>query len=177
MGLPLSWLSLRRRRTRSERPRDRTAREAVNHSAVGSERSDEQWRRGPGLRHRLCACGLVRILCSAAATDAPPLTAEHGHGLALGLLPGNTLYNIVHLLFGVMGIAASSGAMVSARGYFRLVAVAYALLVVLGLLPATHTTFGLIPIWGNDVSLCWPRARRISEWLRRRPLAFGCDRP
>ena len=83
--------------------------------------------------------------------DAPPLTVEHGHGLALGLLPVNTLHNIVHLLFGVLGVAASRGAMLSARGYFRLVAVSYALLVVLGLIPATQTTFGLIPIWGNDV--------------------------
>jgi Domain of unknown function (DUF4383) len=41
----------------------------------------------------------------------------------------------------------------SARGYFQLVAVAYGLLVVLGLLPATQTTFGLVPIWGNDVWL------------------------
>ena len=84
---------------------------------------------------------------------APPLTVESGHGLALGLFPVNVLHNIVHLLFGVLGIAASRGAVLSAQGYFRLVAVAYALLVVLGLMTATHTTFGLVPIWGNDVWL------------------------
>ena len=83
--------------------------------------------------------------------NAPPLIVEHGHGLALNLLPVNTLHNVVHLLFGVLGIAASRGAMLSAGGYFRLVAVSYALLVALGLIPATQTTFGLIPIWGNDV--------------------------
>jgi hypothetical protein len=37
--------------------------------------------------------------------------------------------------------------------YFRAVAVIYGLLTVLGLLPATNTTFGLIPIYGNDVWL------------------------
>lgn len=84
---------------------------------------------------------------------APPLTIEHGHGLALGLLPVNTLHNLVHLLFGVLGVAASRGAIMSARGYFQLVAISYALLVVLGLIPATQTTFGLIPIWGADVWL------------------------
>ena len=84
---------------------------------------------------------------------APPLTVETGHGLALGLFPINILHNLVHLLFGVLGIAASRGAGLSAQGYFRLVAVVYALLVVLGLMTATHTTFGLIPIWGNDVWL------------------------
>jgi Domain of unknown function (DUF4383) len=97
--------------------------------------------------------GLSGFFAAPPPPDAPPLTVEQGHGLALGLFPVNTLHNVVHLLFGVLGIAASRGALVSARGYFRLVAVAYALLVVLGLLPATHTTFGLIPIWGNDVWL------------------------
>jgi len=33
------------------------------------------------------------------------------------------------------------------------VAVAYGLLVILGLLPATNTLFGLIPVYGNDVWL------------------------
>ena len=83
--------------------------------------------------------------------NAPPLIVEHGHGLALGLLPVNTLHNIVHVLFGVLGIAAARGALMTARGYFRLVAAAYALLALLGLIPATQTTFGLIPIYGNDV--------------------------
>jgi hypothetical protein len=97
--------------------------------------------------------GLSGLFAAPPPADAPPLTIEHGHGLALGLFPVNTPHNIVHLLFGVLGIAASRGAVVSARGYFRLVAVSYALLVVLGLVPATQTTFGLIPIWGNDVWL------------------------
>ena len=85
--------------------------------------------------------------------DAPPLTFEHGHGLILGLFPVNTLHNAVHLLFGVLGIVVSRSSLAAARSYFRVVAVAYALLAVLGLLPATQTTFGLVPIWGADVWL------------------------
>ena len=38
-----------------------------------------------------------------------------------------------------------------ARQYFQIVAISYATLVVLGLLPATQTLFGLVPLWGNDV--------------------------
>ena len=53
----------------------------------------------------------------------------------------------------MLGLAASRGAVVSARGYFQIVAVSYGLLMVLGLIPATYTTFGLVPIWGNDVWL------------------------
>ena len=81
------------------------------------------------------------------------MTVEHGHGMALGLFPINTLHNIVHLLFGILGIAAARGAILSAREYFQVVAIAYGLLAVLGLIPATQTTFGLVPIWGADVWL------------------------
>lgn len=97
--------------------------------------------------------GVLGFFPSPPAPGAPPLSVEHGHGMALGLFPINTLHNVVHLLFGVLGIAAARGALMSARAYFQLVAVAYALLVILGLLPTTQTTFGLIPIWGNDVWL------------------------
>jgi hypothetical protein len=97
--------------------------------------------------------GIAGFFPSPVPPDAPPLTIDHGHGLALGVFPVNTLHNVVHLLFGVLGIAAARGALMSARGYFQLVAVSYALLVVLGLIPATQTTFGLVPIWGADVWL------------------------
>ena len=97
--------------------------------------------------------GLAGFFASPPAADAPPLAVEHGHGLALGLFPVNTLHNIVHLLFGVLGILASRGAFTAAQTYFRVVAISYALLTVLGLLPATQTTFGLVPIWGPDVWL------------------------
>jgi hypothetical protein len=85
----------------------------------------------------------------------PPagLTQTHGFGHALGILPVNTLHNAVHILFGLLGIMASRGTLMSARGYAQFVAIAYGLLVVLGLLPQTNTTFGLIPIYGADVWL------------------------
>jgi hypothetical protein len=97
--------------------------------------------------------GIAGFFAAPPPPDAPPLTLEHGHGLALGLFPVNTLHNLVHLVFGVLGLAASRGAVMAARQYFQLVAVAYALLVILGLLPATQTLFGLTPLWGNDVWL------------------------
>ena len=96
--------------------------------------------------------GLAGFFPSPAPPDAPRLTIEHGHGLLLGIFPVNTLHNVVHLLFGGLGLAAFAG-MFSARAYAQLVGVAYLLLAVLGLLPATNTTFGLIPIYGADVAL------------------------
>jgi Domain of unknown function (DUF4383) len=97
--------------------------------------------------------GIVGFFPSPPPLDAPPLTLEHGHGLALGMFPVNTLHNLVHIGFGLLGLLAARGALMSARGYFQFLAVAYGLLTILGLLPATSTTFGLIPIWGNDVWL------------------------
>jgi hypothetical protein len=97
---------------------------------------------------------LVGILGFAPAPpppDAPPLTMAHGYGMALGLFPVNTLHNIVHLLFAVLGFAAWRGGW--ARSYFQLLTIAYAILAVFGMIPGAHTTFGLIPLWGNDVWL------------------------
>ena len=81
--------------------------------------------------------------------EADPVRAPH----VVGLFAVNVLHNVVHLLFGVLGIMASRGAIMAASAYFQMVAVSYGLLTVLGLIPATQTTFGLIPIWGNDVWL------------------------
>ena len=97
--------------------------------------------------------GAAGFFASPPAPDALPLTMEHGHGLALGLFPVNTIHNVVHILFGILGLMAAAGVMLGARAYFQMLAVAYALLAVLGLLPATQTTFGFIPIYGNDVWL------------------------
>ena len=97
--------------------------------------------------------GVLGFFAVPPPADALPLTMDHGHGLALGLFPVNTLHNVVHLLFGILGLMASRGMLMSARAFFQMLAVAYALLALLGIMPATQTTFGLIPIYGNDVWL------------------------
>ena len=86
------------------------------------------------------------------AVPDPALKMTDGFGHELGLFPVNILHNIVHLLFGIWGILAyrSYG---GARTYFRVVAIVYGLLTIMGLLEPTRTTFGFIPIYGNDVWL------------------------
>jgi len=76
-----------------------------------------------------------------------------GTGMLLGLFHVNVLHNIVHILFGVLGIVAARGGW--AVMYCRIVAVAYILLAVMGSLKMANLqyTFGLIPIEGNDVWL------------------------
>ncbi|HEX2211148.1 MAG TPA: DUF4383 domain-containing protein [Longimicrobium sp.] len=68
----------------------------------------------------------------------------------LGLFPVNLLHNLVHLAFGAWGLAASRSYSAS-RGYHRAGAVIYLVLVVLAFVDPT--TFGLVPIGGNDIWL------------------------
>ncbi len=82
----------------------------------------------------------------------PDMTVNTGFGYLIGLFPVNVLHNLVHLAFGIWGLLAyrsASGARVYARG----VAIIYAVLAVSGLIPGLRTTFGLIPLFSNDVWL------------------------
>jgi hypothetical protein len=85
-------------------------------------------------------------------SDMPPIAVDSFYGRALGLFPVNILHNIVHLGIGVWGIA-SSRSVSGARFFGKGLAVLYGLLAILGLIPATNTMFGLVPIYGNDVWL------------------------
>ena len=88
---------------------------------------------------------------------APPeegrqLAVNTGFGRLFNLFPVNALHNLVHLIFGIWGLAAYRTFSAS-RTYARAVAVIYGLLTVMGLIPVLNTTFGLIPIYGHDVWL------------------------
>jgi len=96
--------------------------------------------------------GFIPGMLHPVPADAPPLTVPMGYGLVLGLLPVNLLHNLVHVLFGILGLVAFGG-LFAPRLYAQIVAVSYGLPVILGLLPATNTLFGLVPIYGNDVWL------------------------
>ncbi|MEW5930514.1 MAG: DUF4383 domain-containing protein [Gemmatimonadota bacterium] len=68
----------------------------------------------------------------------------------LGLFPVNVLHNLVHLAFGVWGLAASRS-WGAARTYCRASGVIYLVLAVLGFV--IPETLGLMPIGGNDIWL------------------------
>jgi hypothetical protein len=79
----------------------------------------------------------------------PTLTPE---GNLLGLFPVNAAHNVAHILLGIWGLS-SAGSATKAVGYMKAIAVIYALLAILGLIPATNTLFGLMPLHGADVVL------------------------
>lgn len=106
--------------------------------------------------------GIVFLLIGIAGF-VPGITAPHSHpdvtvdaflGLELGLFPVNLLHNLVHIAFGVWGLIAASS-YDATRGYFRSVSIIYVVLAIMGLITVAnlHTTFGLIPLYGNDVWL------------------------
>jgi len=68
----------------------------------------------------------------------------------LGLFPVNLLHNVVHLLFGAWGLAAARS-YASAVTFAKIGGVVYLVLAACGLF--IPTTFGLIPIGGNDIWL------------------------
>jgi hypothetical protein len=72
-------------------------------------------------------------------------------GLLLGLFPVNAPHNIVHLAFGVWGVSAYFGS--GARLFAQATAIIYGVVTILGLIPATHDVFGLMPVHGNDIWL------------------------
>lgn len=68
-------------------------------------------------------------------------------GMVLDLFEVNLLHNLVHLLFGVWGILASR-TFSAAKQFCTIGGIIYLVLTVLGFVDPT--TFGLIPIGGND---------------------------
>jgi len=105
----------------------------------------------------------ILFLIIGAIGFVPGLLVEHRHadvtldmglGFLLGLFAVNVAHNAVHLLFGVWGLVASRSMAASAT-YGKVVAVAYGLFTILGLIPAAKlwTVFGLVPLYGHDVWL------------------------
>ncbi|MBW3553859.1 MAG: DUF4383 domain-containing protein [Gemmatimonadetes bacterium] len=86
------------------------------------------------------------FIVSGGSMEADPAMAPK----VMGLFPVNVLHNLVHLAFGVWGIAAARS-LSGARSYALIAGAIYLVLAILGLF--MPTTLGLIPIGGNDIWL------------------------
>lgn len=84
------------------------------------------------------------------AVDAPRLLFDDGYGYVLGLFPTNHLHNAVHIVVGILGLAAATS-FGGSLTYNRLFAISYIVIALMGILPFTNNTLGLMPIWGNNV--------------------------
>ncbi|MCU0568868.1 MAG: DUF4383 domain-containing protein [Oculatellaceae cyanobacterium Prado106] len=83
-------------------------------------------------------------------TDAPNLVSDYGYGHVFGLFPTNFLHNAVHIVVGLLGLAAATS--YGGSLYFnRAFAISYAPIAIMGLIPGLNTFFGLMPLYGNNV--------------------------
>lgn len=96
--------------------------------------------------------GLMPGMLAPPPDNAPPLAFDVMHGTVLGLFPVNMLHTAVHLALGAWGLWAFMGN-ANPRFYARALAVLFAVLGVMGLVPGLNTVFGLMPLHGHDVWL------------------------
>lgn len=97
--------------------------------------------------------GIIFILAALAGFYTGGMNMEADPALApkvLGLFPVNLLHNIVHLLFGIWGLAASRS-FTGAKQYGQIGGAIYLVLAVLGFVAPDG--FGMVPLGGNDIWL------------------------
>ena len=90
--------------------------------------------------------GVLGLVLTGTTMEADVAEAPH----LLGLFAVNLLHNLVHAAFGVWGLLAARS-WGGAKTYCQLTGVIYGMLVPLAFI--APTTFGLMPIGGNDVWL------------------------
>ena len=85
-------------------------------------------------------------------TSAPSVAMSSGYGYLFGLFPVNAMHDLVHILTGVLGIAAYASFR-WARLYSRVFSIVFLLLTIMGFIPGADTMFGMAPLFGNDIWL------------------------
>lgn len=98
------------------------------------------------------AVGVLGFIPALLSPATEPIAVETLYGRLLGLFPVNVLHSLVHALFGVWGLIAYRTLSHSVT-YAQVVGVSYAVLTVMGLIPALNTLFGLVPLYGHDIWL------------------------
>jgi hypothetical protein len=96
--------------------------------------------------------GFVPWVAPAAPFGAPVISLDVAYRMLAGIFPVNAAHDAIHLFFGIWGLLAGIR-FGSAVLYCRVVALIYAVLVVLGAIPITGTLIGVAPIYGWDIAL------------------------
>jgi hypothetical protein len=108
--------------------------------------------------------GLVSLPTSAGSAGAPLTGGDmslttgtdyvagfvRGFGYLFGIFPTNTLHNTLHLVIGGFGLYSALGDLGS-YNYNRFCAIFLPIVALLGLLPATNSLFGIMPLYGNNI--------------------------
>lgn len=96
--------------------------------------------------------GLVPAMLVPPPLDAPALSFALLYGYLFGLFPVNVLHTALHIAAGFWGLCAWRQRC-SAAAYARALAVVFAALALLGVIPVANTLFGAMPVHAHDVWL------------------------
>lgn len=129
--------------------------------------------------------GLMPAALTPPPPEAPPVRVTLLYGYLLGLFPVNVIHTAVHIVVGAWGIFAWRAehyrhVLSSPKTFARTLAILYAALAVLGIIPGMGAFFGLVPVHGNDVWLHAGTAAlaayfgwRSENWVERRSDPHG----
>lgn len=95
---------------------------------------------------------LLGLLLSPVPASAPDLVLDARYGYLFGLFPVNILYGLIQLAVGLFGLYVYFGNGNAIR-YNRGVGILFAVLTIMGFIPVLNTTFGLAPLYSNDIWL------------------------
>jgi hypothetical protein len=96
--------------------------------------------------------GLVPAMLAPPPLDAATPSFALLYGYLFGLFPVNVLHTALHIAAGFWGLCAWRQRC-SAVAYARALAVVFAALALLGVIPGAGTLFGAMPLHGHDVWL------------------------
>jgi hypothetical protein len=96
--------------------------------------------------------GFIPGISQPAPPDAPHLALAQGYAYVLGLFAVNWLHDLVHIAIGLWGLVAA-GSLAASRTFFRTLAVVFAVLFLIGVIPSLNTVFGIVPLFGWDAWL------------------------
>jgi len=96
--------------------------------------------------------GFVSFFVSAPPVDAPVMTIKAAFGELFAFLPVNSLLNVIHTLWGLVGIIAYTS-LSSSKTFARWSGYGAGLLAILGMLPFARTLGGLLPLYSHNIWL------------------------
>lgn len=96
--------------------------------------------------------GFIPFVTVPAGPSDEVVTIASNYGFLAAIFPVNVVHDVLHVIFGIWGLAASATFVASVR-YCRAIAWIYFVLVVLGAIWITRTLFGILPIYGYDIWL------------------------
>lgn len=96
--------------------------------------------------------GFVSFFVSNQPVDAPQMVITSAAGQLFAIFPVNSLLNVVHCLWGLVGIVAYTS-IPSSETYARWSGYGAGLLAILGMLPFSRTLGGLLPLYSHNIWL------------------------